>query len=110
MLPSGHELTGFNPHEELTSSAIVPMEAKLSDALRQEANNPSYENLPDSVNDPRAKRETFADDSGRKVVTFHAKKSFIRDFAAPVQRVLRLQDPNRGVVLYGPPYPRMPGR
>jgi hypothetical protein len=107
MLPSNHEMVGIDP-EELGPSAVVPIEQKLFEALQQEAENPSYENLPDTVNDPRAKRETYADDSGRKVITFHAKTSFVKDFAARPQRVLRICDPNKGIVLWGRPFDRVP--
>jgi hypothetical protein len=110
MLPSDHDLVGIDPHEDLGSGAIVPMEAKLFEALREQAENPTGDNRADSVNDPKARRVTVDPDTGQRVITYKARRSFIRDFAAPVRHVLRLMDPNKGVVLYGPPFPRMPGR
>jgi hypothetical protein len=45
MLPSGHELTNFDPRD-LNGSAITPFEKQLFDALAKEAEEPSGDNLP----------------------------------------------------------------
>jgi hypothetical protein len=68
----------------------------------REAASPSLENLPASVNDPRAKFER-TDDMGQRVVEFRAKESFIRDLGLPGRRVLRIIDPRTRSVLMGPP-------
>jgi hypothetical protein len=65
---------------------------------------------PPECHDPKARRVVIDPDTGQRVITYKARKSFIRDFAAPVRHVLRLMDPVKGVVLMGPAFPRVPGR
>jgi hypothetical protein len=109
-LPSDHPLSGVDPHEEIGASAMPVMEAQLFEALREQAARPTGDNRADSVNDPRARRVHIDPDTGAKEIHYVARKSFIADYAAPVRRVLRIQDPNSGRVLFGPAYPTMPGR
>jgi hypothetical protein len=108
MLPSDHDLTGFDP-EDLDGAVIIPMEEKLFEALRQQAAEPTGDNLPENPDDPRARREV-RDDSGRVTVVYKAKNSFIKYMPSHAQRVLRLMNPKTGQVLFGPPFPMMPGR
>jgi hypothetical protein len=74
MLPSDHELVGFDP-EDLDRHFIVPMEGKLFEALRKEAENPSPENLP---SDGSMVRRDSIDESGRHIVTWLGRESFIK--------------------------------
>src|SRR5271165_5405072 len=108
MLPGDHELAGVDPHG-LDGRAIVPFEALLLDALAAEEANPSYENRPDSVDDPRARRETFDPDSNARKIEYSAKTSFIKDLSREGRRVLRLMNPNTGAVLLGGPFSKAPG-
>jgi hypothetical protein len=85
------------------------MEGKLFEALRKEAEEPTGDNLPESPNDPKAKREIFDDSLGRKVTTYKAKRSFIHDYCRPALRVVRLVDPKKGIVIWGQPFDRVPG-
>jgi hypothetical protein len=110
MLPSDHELAQIGDPRDPDGSAIIPFEKQLFDALRKEAEEPTGDNLPEDVNDPRAKREVFDDSLGRKVITYKAKNSFIRNFVRPAHRVLRFIDPGKGIVLYGPPFDKVPAR
>jgi hypothetical protein len=82
MLPSDHELAQFDPND-LDRTVIIPFEKQLFDALRKEAENPSGDNLPETVDDPRARREVYDDDTGRKVIVYKAKQSFIKQLSRP---------------------------
>jgi hypothetical protein len=106
MLPSNHELVGVDPREELTPSAIVPMEAKLLEALREQAERPTGDNRADSVFDPKAKRVHIDPDTGAKQISYLAKNSFVKDFARPGLRVLRFSDGKKA--LWGAPYSYRP--
>jgi hypothetical protein len=106
MLPSDHELAGVDPHDEIGPSAIAAMEAQLLQALREQAENPTGDNRADSVNDPRARRVVVDPDTGQRVTHYIAKRSFIRDFAAPVRHVLRISDGKRAI--WGAPYSYKP--
>jgi hypothetical protein len=46
--------------------------------------------------------------SGQKKMV--RRKSFIADIGLPGRRVVRIQNPHSGQVLFGDPYPRMPGK
>jgi hypothetical protein len=95
MLPSGHELTGFDPRE-LNGSAIIPFEKQLFDALAKEAEEPSGDNLPQTVDDPRAKRER-TDDMGAKFIEYRAR-SFITDMGRRGMRVAAVYGKNGDVI------------
>jgi hypothetical protein len=82
LLPSDHELAQFDPHD-LDKSVIAPFEQKLFEALREQAANPTGDNLPETVDDPRARREVYDDDTGRKVIVYKAKQSFIKQLSRP---------------------------
>jgi hypothetical protein len=81
-------------------------ERQLFEALRSQAENSTGNNRADSVNDPKARREVVDPDTGRKEIRYIAKRSFIRDFAAPVRHVLRFSDGKRA--LWGAPYSYRP--
>jgi hypothetical protein len=97
LLPDGHDLTKFDA-ADLDGSAIVPFEQQLFEALDEEAESPSGSNLPKTVDDPRAKRER-TDSAGGKVVTWHAKRSFIKDMMRPARRVIAFHDRD-GRIIY----------
>ena len=106
MLPSGHWLAKVDPSE--TGTAIAPMEKLLFDACEAEAEAPTGDNLPDSVDHPRAKLERVDSATGEKSITWRARASFIKDLGTPAHRVLRLLNPRNGKILMGPPMPRDP--
>jgi hypothetical protein len=97
MLPSQHELTGFDPRE-IDGSAIIPFEKQLFEALHQEAEQPSGDNVPDDVFDPRAKRERM-DAMGGKFVEYRAKRSFIADMGRRGMRVAAIHGKD-GEIIY----------
>jgi hypothetical protein len=109
MLPTDHELAQIGDPRDLDRSAIIPFEQQLFEALRKEAEQPTGDNLPESPDDPRARREV-RDDSGRVAIIYKAKNSFIKGMGRPGMRVLRFCNPKTGQVLFGPPFPVMPGR
>jgi hypothetical protein len=109
MLPSDHELVGFDP-EDLDGHVIAPFEGKLFDALKEQAEQPSGDNLPESPDDPRARREVFDDSLQRKITVYKAKNSFIKYMPSHAQRVLRLMNPKTGQIYFGPPFDKVPGR
>jgi hypothetical protein len=108
LLPSSSELAAITA-ARIDSSAIIPLEAQLFGELRREADNPSYENRPQSPDDPRALR-IRTDASGLKSYEYHAKESFIKSIGRPGRLVARILNPKTGHVLYGDPLPRAPGR
>jgi hypothetical protein len=69
----------------------------LFEAVKSEAENPTGDNLPQSPDDPRAKRIIFDDSLGRSVVTYKARESFIKGLSRPARRII-IHDPmsNRG--------------
>jgi hypothetical protein len=85
MLPSDHDLVGFDPND-LDGTVIAPMEEKLFEALRQQAEEPTGDNVPQSPWDPKARREVFDDSLQRKIVTYVAKESFIKAMNRPGMR------------------------
>jgi hypothetical protein len=107
MLPSGHALTKFDA-EDIDGSAIPELERQLLEALDKESETPTGDNRPDSVDDPRARREKV-DAMGLKTVEYHAKRSFIADLNRAGRKVRRLIDPRDGRVLIGENWSRPPG-
>jgi hypothetical protein len=65
---------------------IVPMEGKLFQALCEEAEKTQRRQ---SAGKP-GKRDVFDDSTGARMVTYHAKQSFICGLSRPGHRVLRL--------------------
>jgi hypothetical protein len=87
MLPSGHDWAKGDP-DDIGPSAIAAMEEQLLQALREQAERPTGDNVPQTVDDPRAKREVFDDSLGRKVTVYKARRSFIHDFTRPAVRAI----------------------
>src|SRR5208337_3689912 len=86
MLPADHKLVALDPFE-IDGQAILPFEDLLMAALADEAANPSYENRPDSVNDPRSRREVIDPETNARKIEYSAKRSFIEDLSRPGRRV-----------------------
>ena len=105
MLPSDHWLAKVDP-SEIDGTAIGPMEKLLLAACAAEAETPSFDNLPDSVDSPRAKLERTDSATGERSIVWRAKRSFISDLSRPAQTVMRIVDPKKGIVLQGPDFPR----
>jgi hypothetical protein len=100
MLPSGHELTkqSRDEMEGLSHNAFSNLERLLLAALAKEAEEPSGDNVPDDVADPRAKRER-TDAMGGKFVEYHAKRSFIADLGRRGMRVAAIHG-KEGEIIY----------
>jgi hypothetical protein len=106
LLPDGHSLTRFDA-ADLDGSSVPVLERQLIEELDREAEAPSGSNLPESPDDPRARREV-ANSMGAKKTEYHARTSFIKDMGRAGRRVLRLVDPRDGRVLLGAHYSRPP--
>jgi hypothetical protein len=106
-LPLNDDLEGVDP-EELGSDVIAIMERQLLERVGEEGDNPTGTNLPDSVDDPRAKRERIDSATGKRTIEWKAKRSFIADMPVRVQRVVRFIDPVKKIVLAGEEFPRAP--
>jgi hypothetical protein len=106
-LPESHEWANVEA-DDLDKEAIKPIEDQVLEAAKREGETPSLENLPKDGS--MIKRETRDDSTGRHIVTWHGRESFIKSMGRPGLRVLRICNPNTGQVLFGPPFPQMPGR
>jgi hypothetical protein len=85
MLPAGNELVELDP-EEIDGSTIIPLERQLLEALAAESETPSGDNVPETVDDPRAMRTRQDSFTGERKVEFHARESFIRGMSRPGRR------------------------
>lgn len=74
----------------------------VRDEAAREAAQPSLENLPANVNDPRAKVERM-DDMGHRSIEWRARESFIKDMSRPGRKVLRFVGKDN-TVLWGAPF------
>jgi len=99
MLPSGHDLTKFSP-DDLDHAVIIPFEAQLFEALAKEAQKPSGDNVPESPDDPQAKRER-TDSMGTRKIEWVARDSFIKAMNRAPRRVAAIHT-DRGSVYCGP--------
>jgi hypothetical protein len=104
MLPSDHELAGFDPRQ-IGPSAIAELEAQLLEALDQEAETPTGDNLPAAGQPFREVTKTDSATNGRET-RFYGRESFIKAMSRPARRVLRIVDPRDGKVLLGAPWSR----
>jgi hypothetical protein len=73
-----------------------------------EAKRPSFDNLPETLDDPRAKLETINPDTGERRIEWRAKRSFIADMSMAPKTVVRIVDPRTQNVLFGAPFDKMP--
>ena len=84
---SASRTSWLDPHE-LGPSQIAPFEKQLLEAIEAEAENPSFENRPDSVSDPRSRRETVDPGTNHRQIELIAKRSFISDMKPPVRKAV----------------------
>jgi hypothetical protein len=68
----------------------------------REAYRPSPANLPESVDDPRARVERTDSNTGARKIEYQARRSFIADLSQTPMRVLRFVGKG-GEILFGPP-------
>jgi hypothetical protein len=61
----------------------------LIEAALKEGDLPTEENLADSVDDPRAKRERIDPTTGLRTINSYAKRSFIADMSRRGRKVQR---------------------
>jgi hypothetical protein len=106
-LPDGHDLVRVNA-DELDSDIIDQFEQMLFEAAQRESEEPSGSNLPETVDDPRARHERMDAATGMRKIEFAAKESFIKGLNRRGRRVLRLVDPRGPRVLLGAPWPTPP--
>jgi hypothetical protein len=52
----------------------------------------------------------LGDEAGQKKTEFFGREPFIAEFNTPGRQVERIQNPGTDVVLWGEPYPMMPGK
>jgi hypothetical protein len=91
-LPLGRDLLGLDPNE-LDTHAIKAFELQLIDATKGEGENPTGSNIPEDLDDPRARRER-TDNMGRRFIEWKVKHSLIKDFSRPLLKVLRFIGPS----------------
>jgi hypothetical protein len=99
MLPRGHKFTKFDARE-IDGGAIREFERQLLQALDEEAENPSGDNLP-GPGEPL--REVTKTDSAtnERVTKFYGAESFIKGLSRPARRVLAFHDRD-GRIIYPP--------
>lgn len=104
----------LSPDSKLADSSIldVPPAAltNFSQMIRaeaaREAYRPSLANLPESVDDPRARVERVDANTGERKIEYQARRSFIRDLSMEPLKVLRFVGKG-GEILFGPPMDRV---
>jgi hypothetical protein len=106
MLPSGHALADFDPND-IDSSAIIPLEAQLLEALDREGETPSGDNVP-GEGEPLREITKIDSASGIKTTSFYGE-SFIKGLNRTGRKVRRLVDPRNGRVLLGQAWSTPPG-
>jgi hypothetical protein len=77
---------------------------------RSEAKRPSFDNLPETLDDPRSRLETVDPNSGARKIEWRAKRSFIADMNMAPKTVVRIVDPRTQNVLFGRPFDKAPAR
>ena len=85
----------------LSGRAFDNIAKLVRDAAAREAQRPSLENLPLSVADARARRETVDPETNERRVEYHARRSFIHDLSMEPKRVAMLVT-NRGNAVFSP--------
>ena len=107
----------LSPSSDLASPRLLdnippgPALQNFTQMIRSEARNeaprPSFDNLPENLDDPRSRLETTDPDTGHRRIEWRAKRSFIADMSQTPQRVLRFLGKN-GDVIFGPGFDRAP--
>jgi hypothetical protein len=100
MLPSDHWLAKVDPME-IDGKVIAPLEQMLIEALEAENENPSVENLPETVADSRARIEKIDPETNERRIEWRARESFIKELSRPGRKVASFQT-NRGNVFCNP--------
>ena len=108
----------LSPDSKLADSSIldVPPAAltNFAQMIRaesaREAFRPSEANLPETVNDQRAKIERTDAATGERRIEYRAKRSFIHDFSMQPLKVHRIINPRTREILFGPAFPTAPAR
>ena len=94
--------------DEVPSSALGNFRSMIRSEASREAFRPSRDNLPLTVDDPRARVERVDADTGHRQIEWQAQQSFIKQMNHPAQRVMRFCDPRTQNVLWGKPFDRLP--
>jgi hypothetical protein len=71
---------------------IETFEPEILAEVQREAEEPSYEGRPDSIDDPGSMRVRVDPTTGQRVIEWLAKESFIKGMSRPGQRA-RISDP-----------------
>ena len=108
-LSPSSELADLRLLDEVPSNALPNFREMIRSEASREAFRPSRDNLPLTVDDPRAKVERIDANTGHRQIEWQAQESFIKQMNAPAQRVLRFIGKG-GDVIFGPPFPNMRDR
>ena len=103
-LPDSNEWSGVRA-DDVPPSARGQIEALVIKAAMGEGLKPSVENLPASGE--LVRRERTDQDTGARSIEWLGRRSYIADMGREAQRVLRICDPRRGLVLMGEPFDRV---
>jgi hypothetical protein len=88
--------------------ALANFSQMIRDEASREAFRPSEANLPESVDDPRARIERTDSATGERRIEYRAKRSFIHDLSQQPLTVMRIVDPRTQNVLFGPAFDKAP--
>jgi hypothetical protein len=102
MLPSDHPLTQFDP-SDIGGDAIPELERQLIEALDQESQAPSGDNIPGP--DKPYREITKTDSTGVKKTEFYGAESFIKSLSRSGRRVARIVHIPTARVLWGKQFP-----
>ena len=95
--------------DEIPSNAFGNFREMIRGEAANEARRPSHDNLPLTVDDPRAKVERVDANTGHRTIEWQAQQSFVKQMNAPAQRVMRFIGKG-GDVIFGPPFPNVRDR
>jgi hypothetical protein len=104
-LPSDHPWADVDP-SDLDTAAVKAIEPQVLAAAEQEAEQPSYDNLP--RDDSMIARTRTDPMTNARVTNWYGRKSFIADMTRPGRKVVRICDPATMSVLSGRPFSRPP--
>ena len=101
-LPSDNEWSGVRA-DSIPGSAAAQIEQFVISAATAEGLKPSMSSLPPSGEVSRVRVDP---ESGARETHWYGRESFIKGIGLPGKRVVRILDPKRGAVLFGPPLDR----
>jgi hypothetical protein len=87
---------------DVPPAALTNFAQMIRSEAAKEAYRPSPANLPESVDDPRARVERTDSNTGARKIEYQARRSFIADLSQTPMRVLRFVGKG-GEILLGPP-------